>query len=91
VEALAANLKNKLSIFTEAAKGPEDAQVGASFKEICRLEAEELRDESYGVELLHSIGKSYQAKAVQHQASSQFAPLGWFHGAKASFNVVTDT
>jgi hypothetical protein len=60
-------------------------------QEKCRLEAEELREESYGVELLHSIGRSYQAKAAQHQASSQFAPLGWFHGAKNSFNVVSDT
>jgi hypothetical protein len=25
------------------------------------------------------------------QASSQFAPLGWFHGAKSTFNTVSDT
>lgn len=60
-------------------------------QEKCRLEAEELKQESYGVELLHAIGRAYQAKATQHQASNQFAPLGWFHGAKNSFNVVTDT
>jgi hypothetical protein len=29
----------------------------------------ELKDESYGVELLNSIGRAYQAKASQHQAS----------------------
>lgn len=66
----------------------------------------ELQEESYGVELLHAIGRAYQAKTSQHmvsrsllvlpsraddEASSQFAPLGWFHGAKNSFNVVTDT
>ena len=32
VDKLTANLQNKLSIFTEAAKGPEDKVVGGSFK-----------------------------------------------------------
>ncbi|KAK8850582.1 hypothetical protein IAR55_004501 [Kwoniella newhampshirensis] len=91
VEKLSINLTNKLNIFTEAAKGPEDKLVGASFKEICRLEAEDLKEESYGIELLHAIGRTYQAKAAQSMASSQFAPFGWFHGAKSSFNVVSDT
>ena len=40
VEKLAENLKNKLSIFTEAAKDPEDRAVSLSFREKCRLEAE---------------------------------------------------
>jgi len=40
VEKLSENLKNKLSIFTEATKGPEDKEVAASFKEKCKLEAE---------------------------------------------------
>ncbi|AFR98025.1 chaperone regulator [Cryptococcus neoformans C23] len=91
VDQLATHLTNKLNIYTEAAKGPQDEMVGASFKEICRLEADDLKDENYGVELLHAIGKTYQAKSTQHLASSQFAPLGWFHGAKSSFNVVSDT
>ncbi|KAL7422956.1 DnaJ-like protein [Cryptotrichosporon argae] len=91
VDKLAANLVNKLSIFTEAAKGPDDKLVGASFKQICKLEAEDLREESYGLEMLHAIGRAYQQKAQQHLASSQFAPLGWFHGAKTTFNTVSDT
>lgn len=40
VDKLAVNLVNKLSIFTESAQGEHDRVVGASFKEICRLEAE---------------------------------------------------
>ncbi|WVQ63383.1 uncharacterized protein L199_001536 [Kwoniella botswanensis] len=91
VEKLAKNLVNKLNIYTEAAKGTEDKLVGASFKEICRLEAEDLKEESYGTELLNAIGRAYQAKSAQHMASSQFAPLGWFHGAKNTFNVMGDT
>ncbi|KAK4689264.1 hypothetical protein P7C73_g860, partial [Tremellales sp. Uapishka_1] len=91
VDKLAVNLQNKLSIFSEAAKDADDKVVGASFKEICRLEAEELKSESYGVELLHAIGQTYVAKSAHVIASSQFAPLGWFHGAKNSFVLVTDT
>ncbi|WVR08665.1 hypothetical protein IAU60_005723 [Kwoniella sp. DSM 27419] len=91
VDKLAKNLVNKLNIYTEGAKGPEDKLVAASFREICRLEAEDLKEESYGTELLNAIGRAYQAKSVQHMASSQFAPLGWFHGAKNTFNVMGDT
>lgn len=40
VDQLATHLTNKLNIYTEAAKGPQDEMLGASFKEICRLEAE---------------------------------------------------
>lgn len=66
VEKLSANLVRKLSIFTEAAKGPDDPQVGPSFKEICRLEAEDLKEESYGVDLLHSIGHTYKSRSAQY-------------------------
>lgn len=91
VEKLAENLIRKLSIFTEAAKGPDDPQVGPSFKEICRLEAEDLKTESYGIELLHSLGSVYRSRSAQHLATAQFAPLGWFHGAKNTFNTVSET
>ncbi|KAK1923260.1 chaperone regulator [Papiliotrema laurentii] len=91
VDKIAEHLKNKLAIFAEAAQGPNDTAVAESFKIKCRLEAEDLKEESYGVELLHALGKAYQAKASHHMASSQFAPLGWFHGAKNSFAVVSDT
>jgi hypothetical protein len=40
VDKLVANLIRKLSIFTEVATGVDDPEVGPSFKEICRLEAE---------------------------------------------------
>ncbi|WRT70758.1 uncharacterized protein IL334_007757 [Kwoniella shivajii] len=91
VDKLAINLVKKLNIYTEAAKGVEDKLVGASFREICRLEAEDLKEESYGTELLNALGRAYQAKSAQHMASTQFAPLGWFHGAKNTFNVMGDT
>lgn len=63
VDKLSTNLVNKLSIFTESAQGENDKLVGDSFKEICRLEAEELVKESYGYELLQAIGKTYISKS----------------------------
>jgi len=40
VDKLVANLIRKLSIFSEVATSVDDPEVGPSFKEICRLEAE---------------------------------------------------
>jgi hypothetical protein len=40
IDALVENLVRKLSIFTESATGPNDADVTRSFKTICQLEAE---------------------------------------------------
>nr|ODN95982.1 chaperone regulator [Cryptococcus depauperatus CBS 7855] len=91
VERLAINLTNKLNIFTEAAKSDNDKAVGTSFKVSASNFVLDLKDENYGVELLQAIGKAYQAKSTHYLASSQFAPLGWFHGAKSSFGVVSDT
>ena len=91
VEKLSSNLINKVSIFAEGAKSESDQAVMQSFKEICRLEAQELVKESYGWELLQSIGRTYVSKAEQFQASSSFAPFGWFHSAKQNFTLIGDT
>ncbi|KAJ1569148.1 hypothetical protein HK405_009219, partial [Cladochytrium tenue] len=40
----------------------------ANFREVAILEADALKDESYGVELLHAIGFTYSLKANQHSA-----------------------
>jgi hypothetical protein len=97
------NLQNKLSIFTEAAKGPDDQLVGTSFKvgsgggarielmgdrkyvdsrqsmydvgfvgrgwEGPLIMCRELKSESYGVDLLHAIGRTYQSKAAHAMVS----------------------
>jgi hypothetical protein len=60
---------------------------------IWTIEAGELKDESYGVELLNVVGATYVAKAKQHQAASS-TPLGiggWWHGAKTNFHVIGET
>lgn len=62
---LVENLERKLSIFTESATGvrASDVDVMRSWREICAIEAEDLKNESYGVELLHAVGATYVAKA----------------------------
>ncbi len=41
--------------------------------------------------MLQAIGRTYINKAEHYNASTSFAPLGWFHGAKQNFNLVSDT
>lgn len=62
---LVENLERKLSIYTESATGipASDADIMRSWKQICALEAEDLKNESYGVELLHAVGATYVAKS----------------------------
>ncbi|KAJ9116305.1 hypothetical protein QFC22_004745 [Naganishia vaughanmartiniae] len=95
VEKLAQNLINKLSIYTESAHGENDKAVTASFKVGLIREQDdtysELSKENYGYELLQAIGRTYISKGEHYEASNQFAPLGWFHGAKQNFNLIGDT
>ncbi|KAF8516195.1 X-domain of DnaJ-containing-domain-containing protein [Hysterangium stoloniferum] len=81
---LVEELERKLSIFTEPATGVDDKEITLSWRSICELEAEQLRDESYGVELLHSIGFVYTSKARHLLASKQtfMGVGGWFHNVQ---------
>nr|VWP00319.1 Calcium/proton exchanger [Ganoderma boninense] len=93
VQKLVENLDRKLSIFTESATSPNDAQVTESFRTICRLEAEELKQESYGVDLLHAIGFVYAQKGKQCLASNQtFLGMGgWLHNVQGKYHVFSET
>ncbi|KAI0808149.1 DnaJ-domain-containing protein [Fomes fomentarius] len=90
---LVENLDRKLSIFTESATGPNDQQVTESFRTICRLEAEDLKRESYGVDLLHAIGFVYTQKAKQYLATNQsFLGMGgWYHNVQGKYHVFSET
>ncbi|KAI9208520.1 X-domain of DnaJ-containing-domain-containing protein [Polychytrium aggregatum] len=82
VKALSNNLVNKLSLYTEAfpvIDSKDNQPIGTSFEQIARealesfrdlvkIEADGLKTESYGVELLHAIGFTYCLKAQQHLA-----------------------
>ncbi|OAD70027.1 hypothetical protein PHYBLDRAFT_4152, partial [Phycomyces blakesleeanus NRRL 1555(-)] len=63
VRTLSEKLIHKLSLYTES-EGDETAAV--AFQEQIKVEAEKLKSESYGLELLHSIGGVYSSKAKQY-------------------------
>jgi len=94
VKKLVENLERKLSIYVESCTGgPSDADVAKSWREICRLEAEELKSESYGVELLHAIGFVYTAKSRHYQASlsTPWGVGGWLHNVQGKYHVISET
>lgn len=93
VQKLVDNLERKLGIFTESATGPDDPDVTASWRTICELEADELKHESYGVELLQTVGFVYTAKAKHHLATNQtlFGVGGWLHNVQGKYHVFSET
>ncbi|KAG5641111.1 hypothetical protein DXG03_005974 [Asterophora parasitica] len=93
VQKLVDNLERKLGIFTESATGPNDLDVSKSWRTICELEAEELKRESYGLELLHAVGFVYTAKAKHFLATNQtlFGVGGWLHNVQGKYHVFSET
>jgi hypothetical protein len=53
----------------------------------------ELKGESYGVELLHTIGFIYTSKAKAHLASAQtfLGVGGWLHSVQGKYHVFSET
>ncbi|KAG2052376.1 DnaJ-domain-containing protein [Suillus hirtellus] len=93
VQKLVENLGRKLSIFTESATSPYDPEVTNSWRTICQLEAEDLKKESYGVELLQAIGFVYVSKAKHYLATNQsfLGVGGWFHNVQGKYHVFSET
>ncbi|KZW03145.1 DnaJ-domain-containing protein [Exidia glandulosa HHB12029] len=93
VSQLVENLDRKLSVYTEAANGFNDREVTDSWRKICQLEADELKRESYGIELLHTIGFVYAAKAKHFLASSEsfMGVGGWLHNVQGKYHVFSET
>jgi surface antigen len=89
VEKLVKNLTHKLSIYTD---GPCDYNAAKAYQEMIRLEAEDLKVESYGVELLHAIGFTYTLKAKQYLGKNEMLGLGsWFHGVREKGHILSET
>ncbi|KAI0247329.1 DnaJ-domain-containing protein [Lactifluus subvellereus] len=93
VQKLVESLRHKLGIFTENTTNLNDPEVTESWRTICSLEAEELKGESYGVELLHAIGFVYTAKAKQFLAANQsfLGVGGWLHNVQGKYHVFSET
>lgn len=87
---LTKKLINRLSLYTETDKS---ADVVASVEEKFRLEAENLKMESFGLELLHTIGNVYYNKANTFLKSQNtlWGIGGWFGSLKEKGGIIKDT
>ena len=75
VDTLAKKLVDRISIWTETDKG---ADVTKAFQEKTRLEVENLKMESFGLDILHAIGTTYLQKATALLKSQKFLGIGGF-------------
>lgn len=75
VSTLAKKLLDRISIWTETDKGKD---VTRAFQEKTRLEVENLKMESFGVEILHTVGNIYVMKATSFLKSQKFLGISGF-------------
>ncbi|GME83926.1 unnamed protein product [Ambrosiozyma monospora] len=87
---LTKKLKDKLSLYTETDKGED---IVKSFTEKFKLEAENLKMESFGLEMLHTIGKIYATKSQIYLDSHRtfLGYKGWFGAIKDRGSIIKDT
>ena len=91
VDALATKLINKLSLYTELNDISEEARF-AAFSNIMQIEAEDLKRESHGVELLNTVGYTYLTKATQYiNKGFAFGLGGMFHSMKEKGYILSET
>ena len=89
VETLAKKLLDRISIWTETDKGSD---VTKAFQEKTRLEVENLKMESFGLEILHAIGITYMQKATSFLKSQKFLGIsGFFSRLKDKGTLAKDT
>ncbi|SGY35312.1 BQ5605_C002g01751 [Microbotryum silenes-dioicae] len=94
VKNLVERLKTKLALFSEQAQGEEDEQIASGVRTMWTIEAEELKQESYGVELLHTVGFVYKSKSQHYLATTGIIPFGvagWFHSARSTAHIIGQT
>lgn len=89
VETLSKKLLDRISIWTETDKGND---VTKAFQEKTRLEVENLKMESFGLEILHAIGLTYLQKATSFLKSQKFLGIsGFFSRLKDKGTLAKDT
>jgi len=89
VATLSKKLIDRISVWTETDKA---ADVTAAFKEKIQLEIENLKMESFGLEMLHAIGATYIMKATSFLKSQKFLGIsGFFSRMKDKGTLVKDT
>jgi curved DNA-binding protein CbpA len=75
VDNLAKKLIDRISVWTETDKGPD---VTKAFEDKIKLEVENLKMESFGLEILHAIGNTYLQKATSFLKSQKFLGISGF-------------
>lgn len=75
VDSLVKKLIDRISVWTETDKGPD---VTKAFEDKMRLEVENLKMESFGLEILHAIGTTYLQKASSFLKSQKFLGISGF-------------
>ncbi|KAK3320185.1 X-domain of DnaJ-containing-domain-containing protein [Cercophora scortea] len=75
VDTLVRKLLDRISVWTETDKGSD---VTRAFQEKTRLEVEDLKMESFGLDILHAIGGTYVSKATTLLRSQKFFGMGGF-------------
>ncbi|KAI3324872.1 DnaJ domain protein [Xylariaceae sp. AK1471] len=75
VDTLARKLVDRISVWTETDKG---ADVTRAFQEKTALEVENLKIESFGLDILHAIGAVYLSKATALLKSQKFLGISGF-------------
>ncbi|KAK2017133.1 DnaJ-domain-containing protein [Colletotrichum eremochloae] len=89
VDTLARKLLDRISVWTETDKGPD---VTKAFQEKTRLEVENMKMESFGLDILHAIGQTYLAKATALLRSQKFLGIGgFFSRVKDKGTIVKET
>lgn len=91
VDTLSKKLIDRISVWTETDKGKD---VTEAFKEKMRLEVENLKMESFGLEILHAVGQTYLSKAATYLKSQK--PIiggvsGFFSRLKDKGNTLKET
>ncbi|KAF7309826.1 J domain-containing protein [Mycena indigotica] len=92
VTALTTKMIERLRPFVEATRpGEKDDPETRIFEEKMKREAEDLKLESFGVELLHAIGGVYMMKATSFMKSKKFLGIaGFFSRMKEKTDLVKD-
>jgi curved DNA-binding protein CbpA len=89
IKTLSQKLIERLSLLTESSN---DEQCQQAFKEKFQIEANLLKMESFGLDILHTIGGVYCTKARIYLDSQQlFGIPGFFTSMKAKGGIVMDT
>jgi len=89
VDMLAKKLIDRICVWTETEKGTD---VTHSFNEKTKYEVENLKMESFGIEILHAIGATYLSKGISFVKSQKFLGIsGFFSRLKDKGNIVKDT